>query len=612
MASLNLKHIYKVYQGGVKAVNDFTMDIADKEFIVFVGPSGCGKSTTLRMIAGLEEITAGELKIGDTVVNNYEPKDRNIAMVFQSYALYPHMTVYNNIAYSLKIAKYDKKEIDKRVRYAAEILNISKYLDRKPRELSGGQRQRVALGRAIVREPKVFLLDEPLSNLDAKLRASMRSEIIKLHQRLQTTFIYVTHDQVEAMTMGTRIVVMKDGFVQQIDTPRNLFNYPTNKFVAGFIGTPQMNFYNAKMSLDGNDAIVDLGFGHIKLPQNVIAKVDKGYLQEEKSVCLGIRPENMSMTNDDNSIEARVEVVEALGSETIVYANMDYKSENPSKAAAVTLKVNGDELIKIGDIIKVAFNVNKVHLFDNDTENTIIQRVPTNITVKASIEAGKISLLGKTIDLPAAILENVKDGLCSVQIPTSAISLGEGQFEGAIDNVELIEPSKLYQIKCENDYVFVKTEADVELSGNVSFDIDLAKITIVGDEYKVNPLVVEFSANAAVVKVENNLYALKVNDAQFNLPTNIAQNLFTTKGKALLKTELLVKSSGLDLVQTDNGLEVKVVKVLDYGNKKYSIVSYANQEFAVSLDLEVGQTVKLAYDVNKISIIDIAQDIILI
>ena len=246
MASVQLNHIYKVYPNGVKAVNDFTMDIADKEFIVFVGPSGCGKSTTLRMIAGLEEITAGELRIGDVVVNDVEPKDRDIAMVFQNYALYPHMTVYENMAFGLKLRKMPKEEIDARVKEAARILGITEYLDRKPKAMSGGQRQRVALGRAIVREPKVFLLDEPLSNLDAKLRTAMRSEISKLHHKLQTTFIYVTHDQVEAMTMGTRIVVMKDGYVQQIDSPRNLYRYPSNKFVAGFIGTPQMNFFDGK------------------------------------------------------------------------------------------------------------------------------------------------------------------------------------------------------------------------------------------------------------------------------------------------------------------------------------------------------------------------------
>ena len=251
MAGLSFKHIYKVYPNGTKAVNDFNMEVEDKEFIVFVGPSGCGKSTTLRMIAGLEDISAGELMIGDLVVNDVEPKDRDIAMVFQNYALYPHMTVYDNIAFGLKLRKLPKDEIHRRVLEAAEILGITEYLGKKPKEMSGGQRQRVSLGRAIVREPKVMLLDEPLSNLDAKLRTQMRSEISKLHSKLNTTFIYVTHDQIEAMTMGTRIVVMKNGYVQQIDTPKNLYNYPGNKFVAGFIGTPQMNFFDGTLKKVG-------------------------------------------------------------------------------------------------------------------------------------------------------------------------------------------------------------------------------------------------------------------------------------------------------------------------------------------------------------------------
>ncbi|MBQ8092458.1 MAG: sn-glycerol-3-phosphate ABC transporter ATP-binding protein UgpC, partial [Clostridia bacterium] len=247
MASLKLNHIYKIYSGNVTAVSDFCLDIEDKEFIVLVGPSGCGKSTTLRMVAGLEEISEGELYIGDRLVNDVAPKDRDIAMVFQNYALYPHMTVYDNMAFGLKLRKKPKDEIDARVREAAKILSIEQLLNRKPKALSGGQRQRVALGRAIVREPKVFLMDEPLSNLDAKLRVQMRTEITKLHQRLQTTFIYVTHDQTEAMTMGTRIVVMKDGFIQQVDTPQNLYDYPANLFVGSFIGSPQMNFFNAKL-----------------------------------------------------------------------------------------------------------------------------------------------------------------------------------------------------------------------------------------------------------------------------------------------------------------------------------------------------------------------------
>ena len=259
MASISLKGIYKIYPGDVTAVSDFNLEIEDKEFIILVGPSGCGKSTTLRMIAGLEEISKGELYIGDRLVNDVPPKDRDIAMVFQNYALYPHMTVYKNMAFGLELRKTPKDEIDKRVREAARVLDIEHLLDRKPKALSGGQRQRVALGRAMVRNPAVFLLDEPLSNLDAKLRTSMRTEIIKLHQKLGTTFIYVTHDQTEAMTMGDRIVVMKDGLIQQVDTPQNLYDYPCNMFVGGFIGSPQMNFLDATLVKEGSNYYVDLG-----------------------------------------------------------------------------------------------------------------------------------------------------------------------------------------------------------------------------------------------------------------------------------------------------------------------------------------------------------------
>ena len=298
MASLSLKHIFKVYDGGVKAVNDFCMDIDDKEFIVFVGPSGCGKSTTLRMIAGLEEITSGTFEINGKVMNTVPPKERGIAMVFQNYALYPHMTVYDNMAFGLKLRKTPKEEIKRRVEEAARILDITHLLDRKPKALSGGQKQRVALGRAIVRNPKVFLLDEPLSNLDAKLRAQMRTEISKLHLKLGTTFIYVTHDQTEAMTMGDRIVVMKDGFIQQVDTPQNLYSKPINMFVAGFIGSPQMNFINATLDKDADKIVAKFGAFTIELPadKNIDNKLPgqwsilltKGDPQEDYSNIIGL------------------------------------------------------------------------------------------------------------------------------------------------------------------------------------------------------------------------------------------------------------------------------------------------------------------------------------
>ncbi|MHC1749903.1 MAG: ABC transporter ATP-binding protein [Cellulosilyticaceae bacterium] len=370
MAGLKLNNIYKKYSNGFVAVKDFNLNIEDKEFIIFVGPSGCGKSTTLRMIAGLEEISSGELWIGDKLCNDVAPKDRDIAMVFQNYALYPHMSVYDNMAFGLKLRKTPKAEIDRRVREAAKILDIDQCLDRKPKALSGGQRQRVAMGRAIVREPKVFLMDEPLSNLDAKLRVQMRTEISKLHQRLQTTFIYVTHDQTEALTLGTRIVVLKDGVIQQVDAPTKLYAEPQNLFVAGFIGSPQMNMIETKVVRRGDDVVLTFGNSEVILPK---AKADKlvagGYVG--KNVMMGIRPEHLSdmdtITEADTSkysvITANVEVTELLGSETFLY--MICEGQN------MTGRVNPSCKAKPGSTIKIGIDATKVHTFDLETQLTI-------------------------------------------------------------------------------------------------------------------------------------------------------------------------------------------------------------------------------------------------
>lgn len=369
MASVNLKNIYKRYDGGVTAVSDFNLEIDDKEFIILVGPSGCGKSTTLRMIAGLEEISDGELYIGDKLMNDIAPKDRDIAMVFQNYALYPHMSVFDNMAFGLKLRKMPKDEIKKRVTEAAKVLDIEHLLDRKPKALSGGQRQRVALGRAMVREPRVFLLDEPLSNLDAKLRVQMRTEISKLHHKLQTTFIYVTHDQTEAMTMGTRIVVMKDGFIQQVDSPSSLYERPNNLFVAGFIGSPQMNFIDSKVEKRGNEYHLIFGKHDIKLPEGKAKKLE-GSDYVGKTVIMGIRPEGIHdeavylESMPESIVEAHVEVTEMLGAETYLYLTIEGRS--------MTARVNPRTKAKPGDIIKVALDTNKIHLFDKETEKTIL------------------------------------------------------------------------------------------------------------------------------------------------------------------------------------------------------------------------------------------------
>ena len=368
MASLSLQHINKTYPNGFQAVKDFNLEIEDKEFIIFVGPSGCGKSTTLRMIAGLEEISGGTLKIGDKVMNDVEPKDRDIAMVFQNYALYPHMTVYDNMAFGLKLRKVPKDQIDKAVREAARILDLDKLLDRKPKALSGGQRQRVAMGRAIVRNPKVFLMDEPLSNLDAKLRVQMRIEISKIHQRLGATIIYVTHDQTEAMTLGTRIVVMKDGVVQQVDTPQHLYEQPGNLFVAGFMGSPQMNFLDAQIAEKGGDLIAKVGEYDVVIPA-AKAKVlkDGGYVG--KTVVLGIRPEDIHDSqmfieaSPSAPMTSTVKVYELLGAEVFLYFDVN--------GTQVTARVDPRTNSKTGDTIKFAFDMEKSHFFDKETELVI-------------------------------------------------------------------------------------------------------------------------------------------------------------------------------------------------------------------------------------------------
>jgi multiple sugar transport system ATP-binding protein len=407
MASVTLKNVYKIYDTSNKkedvkpAVSNFCMEMHDKEFIIFVGPSGCGKSTTLRMIAGLETITSGEIWIGDKLVNNVEPMDRDIAMVFQNYALYPHMTVYKNMSFGLRLQKidctktdkdgnvildengnpkifkrkYTKEEIDEKVMNAAKILGIEEYLNRKPKELSGGQRQRVALGRTIVRKPKVFLLDEPLSNLDAKLRTSTRAEIIKLHEQLGATFIYVTHDQVEAMTMGTRIVVMKDGFIQQIGTPEEIYNNPANVFVAGFIGSPQMNFFKGKLYADGK--FVFANNQSIVLPENTLAKFELSDLGEGKEIILGIRPGDLKLVKkykEESCVKSRVDVVEALGSETIIYADLNLEKSgiiNESTDTAITASVKRGDKVARNSELCFEFDFDNICLFDKETEGTL-------------------------------------------------------------------------------------------------------------------------------------------------------------------------------------------------------------------------------------------------
>ena len=477
MANLSLKHLYKIYENGTKAVDDFNLEIKDNEFIVFVGPSGCGKSTTLRMIAGLEEITAGDFYIDGILANNLEPKDRDMAMVFQNYALYPHMSVYENMAFGLRIRHVNKDEIDRRVHEAAKILDIENQLDKKPKNMSGGQRQRVALGRAIVRKPKVFLLDEPLSNLDAKLRSSMRSEITRLHSVLGTTFIYVTHDQVEAMTMGTRIVVMKNGIIQQVDSPMNLYDFPENVFVAGFIGTPQMNFINAKLGYVNSDILLKSSFYDFIYKHEDLSHIDTLNILKEKDVIVGIRPEHTCIVNKNssNAFECEIVVLEALGNEMNVIA------ETIADRTRIILKLVRDDSLSIGQHILVSFDVTKLHVFDKESENTLLERIPSFMTIKGRIENNKLNILGHKIKLSswnASLFESNKDVLLNFSI--SALSEGEDFVIECIKK-EKIKNKWLFTCKFNDEYVYFVNDNYID-GDKLSLNIDLSSI----DYYDLN------------------------------------------------------------------------------------------------------------------------------
>lgn len=670
MASLSLKHIYKVYDNGangVKAVNDFCMEIEDKEFIVFVGPSGCGKSTTLRMIAGLEEITAGELMIGDEVVNDVEPKERNIAMVFQNYALYPHMTVRENMAFALELSKkFTKEEINDRVNEAARILDIEQFLDRKPRALSGGQRQRVSLGRAIVRDPKVFLLDEPLSNLDAKLRAQMRTEISKLHNKLQTTFIYVTHDQVEAMTMGTRIVVMKLGVVQQIDTPKNLYKYPANKFVAGFIGTPQMNFFDAtlKKTEGGKVEVTFANNRKILLDEDVVAKTDGKYLDGNTTVTLGVRPEDVHWDekfvseHKKTAFTCRTSLIEALGSETIVYCELDEENDAIGDSSTrLTLKVDPKAEIDKNQDITVAIDPQCIHLFDNETEMTIMPRIPQYNLVKAKVKSGKVDLLGADIALPSAI--DLPDGdyilnipsdafifkgfetpltpveeshkLCSVEpvgekyankalknlvktYPCEQFEQYELQFNKAFDaeieSVEDIGKTRLLRLKVNKNKLFAIGNG-VDNVKTLSVAVDWKKVTFTGEEKVTEAFALTNTLSARVVKEQTGKkkynFALEVAGAEIYLTDYIATKIFNALGRKAFETELTVDFGIYDVMTADSGIEGVVEKILDYGTEKIAVVKAGEAQVNVYLGnsgVKQGDNVKLALNLPRLGVVE--------
>lgn len=631
MAGLSLKHIYKVYPNGTKAVNDFNMEIADKEFIVFVGPSGCGKSTTLRMIAGLEDISAGELLIGENVVNDMEPKDRDIAMVFQNYALYPHMTVFENIAFGLRLRKMPKDEINKRVTEAAEILGITEYLGKKPKEMSGGQRQRVSLGRAIVREPKVMLLDEPLSNLDAKLRTQMRSEIAKLHAKLQTTFIYVTHDQIEAMTMGTRIVVMKNGFVQQIDSPKNLYNYPGNKFVAGFIGTPQMNFFEGTLLKKGDEVEINFEYSEAKItvPYSMMYKAKPSYLDGKSRVYIGLRAESVSINPEvvkasKSKIKVRVSHKEELGNQTLVYGDINMQGDGYTESSTrIIINMDAACDFKAGDIIDAALDITKVHLFDKETEVSILPRIPEFNYLDCEVNDGKIIFLGTELKLPPAI--KCENGKYELLIPTDAITMHGSASAVTVSECEEINGKYVVAFGLGDRRMYAVADEAVKC-GKAKIGIDLKKISLLKDGETV------VSAMPEIIKLEGKLVKEKVAETvevngkekkkkvikffydvegyKLPCPDTAATKLITAMGvKRAFTEKLYYECTPYDLSFAEDGIPAGVLNVLDYGKEKFSVCEAGGKTAYVLCEGAVADGAKLVPDVEKLSVIEATHNI---
>lgn len=666
MAGLKLNHIYKVYPNGTKAVSDFTMDIDDKEFIIFVGPSGCGKSTTLRMIAGLEDITTGELSIDGVVVNDLEPKDRDIAMVFQNYALYPHMTVYDNMAFGLKLRKMSKENIDSRVKEAAEILGLTEYLKKKPKEMSGGQRQRVALGRAIVREPKVFLLDEPLSNLDAKLRTQMRSEILKLHRKLQTTFIYVTHDQIEAMTMGTRIVVMKAGVIQQIDSPRNLYNYPCNKFVAGFIGTPQMNFFNGSLTLEGDKVNIVFDGTDVKLTaeKELFSKVDPAYLDGTKKVTIGIRAEHISPDANAYPYKAACKIshYEDLGTDCQVYADFNLQStESLDSLTKVVLKAPAGSEYTRDSVLEVSFDLSHCHLFDAETEESIAPRVPAFSLISGTVNKGALTLSGDEIKLPEAI--GLADGAYDLHVPTDAVKTSaeakEGFIAATFAGEERLNNNKLIKLAFGGASVYALSPSDGAHSftdgGKIYFKIDLKRVSFYKDKNQTvaalpmdNMLegtilkrkVVEERTTESGKSVKEKGFVIDFDIAGYakEIPDETGRTLLASgNGKHLFDKKMQFHFSPYDVTISDRGIAAHIEKTLDYGTEKFAVctvyqpATHAESKgkskaspavtvktkkvtviVAIFDDVAAGKNVYLEPDIGKLSIVDTEREIKLI
>ena len=632
MANLSLKHLYKIYDNGTKAVSDFNLEIKDDEFIVFVGPSGCGKSTTLRMIAGLEDITAGDFYIDGVLSNSLEPKDRDMAMVFQNYALYPHMTVYDNMAFGLKIARVPKAEIDRRVQQAAKILDIADQLNKKPKSMSGGQKQRVALGRAIVRKPKVFLLDEPLSNLDAKLRSSMRSEITRLHHILGTTFIYVTHDQVEAMTMGTRIVVMKKGVIQQVDTPMNLYDYPTNAFVAGFIGTPQMNFIDASLEAGEKGIIrLDLGGNELFTSQKELPKLDMMHVYQRDKVILGIRPEHFRIVDKgtQNSLALKISNIESLGNEMNIEG---YIGSSNQKIIVRTFRNDG---VMVGDEIVIGVDFRKVCLFLKESETTLLPRLVEKQTYPCAVKAGKISIFGKKIALPGALSMRLSDGEYLASVATKGIEKGDS-FKGKVLQKEFIDGRYQYTLEVGDAQVFYSSLEDTP-SEEIAFSLDLKEVSF----YQSGSLIVP--SFSGVSKIRGKLSPIKkavpiqtrkkdsngkviykdkkklvfdyeISGHKFPVDWSIGEKIYALLGKQFALHDIEFALPADEISFSSEGIEGKIDEVLDYGKERYYKVATSQGDVYVLAKEEhsLGESVYLAIDSAKIGVYDLNFEVTLL
>lgn len=607
MANLKLFHVNKVYDGGVHAVKDFCLDVADKEFVVFVGPSGCGKSTVLRMIAGLEKISSGDAYIGDRLVNALPAKERNIAMVFQNYALFPNMSVYDNISYGLRMQGEDKDVIREKVMAAAEMLNLTEHLNRKPSQLSGGQRQRVALGRAIVRDPDVFLLDEPLSNLDAKLRNKMRAEIMALHRRLDATFIYVTHDQVEAMTMGDKIVVMRDGVIMQVGSPAMLYRYPSNTFVAGFIGTPQMNFWRGEISNE-NGLIAHCPVASFPLKGELALRLDEEAKHDGKKIIIGLRPEDISLTRrhkEDVELSAHISVVEDFCSYGVFHGEVN-------GVAVVGQDTVGTELQ--GKDVKLYINVENLHIFDAETETTLLPQYAPAQLVTATKTGETLQILGGVLPLPNQ-LKAVADGTLTVRISADAVT--EGTIPMSCVQVQKTEAGHVSLLRFGEISLYAKGD----FSGKNAVGLDMSRLQFIGST-DVRPIPEYFDIPFTYErrKVKENGHAVKKHFCIFDGPEMEAYYDFNRKiyrlGRRIFRDRFVMRFTSEQLraaaeQESYPTLCGTVTRVMDYGDKQFSEVQVGEHSVYVQEKLPVGKKVTLAVDTDHVQVRDISSETIL-